>query len=80
MRRVVEAALTFAAEVETTYLASSRLLSQHTRYYVREMRIKAYAQLLESYRSVTMASLCTAFGVNEPWLDADLCVAARQRL
>lgn len=48
-------------------------MSQHTSYYVREMRIKAYAQLLESYRSVTMASLCTAFGVNEAWLDADLC-------
>lgn len=41
----------------------------HTRYYVREMRIKAYAQLLESYRSVTMKSLGAAFGVGEEWLD-----------
>ena len=60
------------AEVETVYLTPSRLLSVHTRYYVREMRIKAYAQLLESYRSVTMSSLCSAFGVHEEWLDADL--------
>jgi hypothetical protein len=31
----------------------SRLLSIHAKYYTRELRIKAYAQLLESYRSVT---------------------------
>ena len=42
----------------------------HSRYYTREMRIKAYAQLLESYRSVTMANLCSAFGVSEEFIDA----------
>jgi len=60
------------AEVEQTYLTPSRWLSRHTRFYVREMRIKAYAQLLESYRSVTLTNLCNAFGVNETWLDVDL--------
>lgn len=59
-----------AAVVEETHFTPSRLLSTHTRYYVREMRIKAYAQLLESYRSVTMASLCAAFGVSETFMDA----------
>ncbi|KAK4051251.1 proteasome regulatory particle subunit [Microbotryomycetes sp. JL201] len=60
------------ARVEETHLLSSRLLSPHARYYVREMRIKAYAQLLESYSSVTLSSLCQAFGVSEAFMDADL--------
>ncbi|KAM0748303.1 proteasome 26S subunit [Meredithblackwellia eburnea MCA 4105] len=60
------------AEVEEHHLIPSRLLSVHSRYYVREMRIKAYAQLLESYRSVTMGNLCAAFGVSESFIDADL--------
>lgn len=58
------------ADVEQHHLVTDRFLAVHTRYYVREMRIKAYAQLLESYRSVTMNSLCTAFGVEETFLDA----------
>ncbi|KAL8286307.1 hypothetical protein RQP46_004795 [Phenoliferia psychrophenolica] len=60
------------AQIEEHHLLPSRLLSVHARYYVREMRIKAYAQLLESYRSVTMANLCAAFGVSEEFMDADL--------
>nr|XP_053654858.1 26S proteasome non-ATPase regulatory subunit 6-like [Cherax quadricarinatus] len=34
-------------------LRHDRLLAPHYRYYVREMRILAYTQLLESYRSLT---------------------------
>ncbi|GAA5859943.1 hypothetical protein JCM1840_001807 [Sporobolomyces johnsonii] len=60
------------ATVETAHLLPSRLLAVHARYYVRELRIKAYAQLLESYRSVTLESLAAAFGVSKEWLDADL--------
>ncbi|KAI5476138.1 26S proteasome regulatory subunit N7 [Pseudohyphozyma bogoriensis] len=60
------------ATVEEHHLLPSRLLSVHARYYVREMRIKAYGQLLESYRSVTMKNLCDAFGVGEEFMDADL--------
>ncbi|KAI6018414.1 26S proteasome subunit RPN7-domain-containing protein [Pisolithus marmoratus] len=52
------------ATLEQTYLLPSRLLFAHTRYYVREMRILAYPQLLESYRSVTLESLGGAFGVS----------------
>lgn len=58
------------ATIETHHLLPSRLLSVHTRYYVRELRIKAYAQLLESYRSVTMKNFCAAFGVSEEFMDA----------
>ena len=57
------------AEVEKHHLIPSRILEKHARYYVREMRIKAYAQLLESYRSVTLKSLADAFGVGESFLE-----------
>lgn len=39
------------------------------RHYVREMRIVAYAQLLESYRSLTITSMAQAFGVTEDYID-----------
>jgi len=60
------------ATLEQTYLLPSRLLSPHTRYYVREMRILAYAQLLESYRSLTLESLSGAFGVSVDFVDNEL--------
>ena len=58
------------AEIEKLYLLPNLWLNQHTKFYIKEMRIKAYTQLLESYRSVTMKNLCNSFGVNEDWLDA----------
>ncbi|KZV97949.1 hypothetical protein EXIGLDRAFT_713376 [Exidia glandulosa HHB12029] len=45
------------ATLEQKFLMPSRLLRAHARYYVREMRILAYAQLLESYRSLTLESM-----------------------
>ncbi|PHZ08256.1 PCI-domain-containing protein [Rhizopus microsporus ATCC 52813] len=60
------------AKVEEAHLRSSRYLLPHMRYYTREMRILAYAQLLESYRSLTVASMAQAFGVSEDYIDRDL--------
>ena len=57
------------ATLEQTHLIPSRLLSPHARFYTREMRILAYTQLLESYRSLTLDSLCSAFGVERGWAD-----------
>ena len=57
------------ATLEQTHLLPSRILSPHARYYVREMRILAYAQLLESYRSLTLESLSQAFGVGVEFVD-----------
>lgn len=57
------------ATLEQTHLLPSRILSPHARYYVREMRILAYAQLLESYRSLTLESLAQAFGVGVDFVD-----------
>ena len=36
------------------------------------MRIRAYTQLLESYRSLTLDALATAFGVSLEFVDAEL--------
>lgn len=47
----------------------SWVLFPHYRYYVREMRIRGYAQLLESYRSLTMQSMAHSFGVSEEFID-----------
>lgn len=57
------------AKLETSYLFPSRILNAHARHYVREMRILAYAQLLESYRSLTLESMSTAFGVSIEFID-----------
>jgi 26S proteasome regulatory subunit N7 len=60
------------ADVEQNYLLPNPILAPHARFYVREMRIKAYTQLLESYRSLTMERMCRSFGVSEAFMDADL--------
>jgi len=44
----------------------------HYRYYVREMRIMAYTQLLESYRSLTLEYMADAFGVTMEYIDQEL--------
>jgi len=53
-------------------LHNDRLLSRHKTYYIREMRIIAYAQLLESYRSLTLQYMANAFGVSEAFIDKEL--------
>ncbi|MBW0507000.1 hypothetical protein O181_046715 [Austropuccinia psidii MF-1] len=60
------------AQVEQMYLLPSRWLSIHARFYVREMRIKAYSQFLESYRSVSIQSMAQAFGVSKEYIDNEL--------
>lgn len=45
------------------------LFAPHYRYYVREMRIHAYSQLLESYRSLTLGYMADAFGVCVEFID-----------
>ncbi len=47
-------------------------LRPHLRYYLREIRVVVYAQFLESYKSVTMASMAAAFGVSLEFLDKEL--------
>ncbi|XP_018323910.1 26S proteasome non-ATPase regulatory subunit 6 [Agrilus planipennis] len=59
------------AEVERNF-RKDYLLNPHYRYYVREMRILAYSQLLESYRSLTLQYMAEAFGVSTDFIDEEL--------
>ena len=51
---------------------SQFLHHQHYRFYVREMRVLAYAQLLQSYRSLTLTYMAKAFGVTPDFIDKEL--------
>lgn len=54
------------------HLRRDYLTHPHYRYYVREMRILAYSQLLESYRSLTLQYMAEAFGVSVEYVDSEL--------
>lgn len=54
------------------FLRDDYLVNPHYRYYVREMRILAYTQLLESYRSLTLQYMADAFGVDIEYIDQEL--------
>jgi len=47
-------------------------LEEHVYYFAREMRIRAYKQFLQSYRSVQIQSMANAFGVTVQYLDKEL--------
>lgn len=51
---------------------TDRFMGRHIVYFVREMRVLAYTQFLESYKSVTVGSMAEAFGVTAPFLDREL--------
>lgn len=57
------------AEVEERFLSRDRILSEHKPWFVREMRRRAYTQLLESYRVVSLQNMADQFGVSVDWLD-----------
>jgi len=54
------------------YMLTDRILAPHARFYAREMRILAYSQLLESYRSLTLDYMAKAFGVTPQFIDKEL--------
>ena len=58
----------FLGEVEGI-LKRDRYLCAHSAYYVREMRVLAYTQLLESYRSLTLQYMANAFDVSIEFID-----------
>lgn len=41
----------------------------HKKYFIKEMRIVAYSQFLESYKTVTIKSMAQAFGVSAEFID-----------
>lgn len=48
-------------------------LRAHASYFMREFRCKTYAQLLESYKSLSLKFMARSFNVSEDFLDEDLC-------
>ncbi|CAN0104079.1 unnamed protein product [Ascophyllum nodosum] len=53
-------------------LKEDRYFATHSTYLVRELRILAYTQFLDAYKSVVMATMAAAFGVGEAFLDREL--------
>jgi 26S proteasome regulatory subunit N7 len=47
-------------------------LKEHVSYYGKQMRLVAYRQYLESFKSVTIENMAKAFGVTVPFLDGEL--------
>ena len=65
-----------AAAVLDHTASQDRFLAAHTRWLLRELRLVAYAQFLQPYRSVTLASMSTAFGVSTALLDQYVCLSS----
>ena len=57
------------AAVEEQFLSQDRYLHEHRGWFVREMRLRAYQQLLQSYRVVGLGSMAKDFGVSIDFLD-----------
>ncbi|TPX10243.1 uncharacterized protein E0L32_001440 [Thyridium curvatum] len=60
------------ALVEEQFLTQDRYLHEHKNWFIREMRLRAYQQLLQSYRVVGLESMANDFGVTVDFLDRDL--------
>jgi len=60
------------AAVEDQFLSQDRYLYEHRAWLVREMRLRGYQQLLQSYRVVGLNSMANDFGVTVDFLDKDL--------
>jgi 26S proteasome regulatory subunit N7 len=50
-------------------LVEDRFLQPHASFWMRELHVLAYKQYLDSYQSVQLAAMASAFGVSERFLD-----------
>jgi 26S proteasome regulatory subunit N7 len=64
--------------VEENFLTQDRYLYEHRQWYVREMRLRGYQQLLQSYRVVGLQSMANDFGVTVDFLDKYVTSAMSQ--
>lgn len=62
----------FLLETYENVLLPCKYLNAHSDFFVREMRRKVYAQLLDSYKTLSLRSMAGAFGVSVEFLDNDL--------
>lgn len=63
----------YLLETNEKLLMPNKYLAQHSKYFARELRCQAYAQLLESYKSLSLKSMALSFNISEEFLDNDLC-------
>lgn len=68
------------ASVEERFLTQDRYLHEHKGWFIREMRLRAYQQLLQSYRVVGLESMASDFGVTVDFLDRYVPRCAHCRL
>lgn len=57
------------AQVLEDHIALDLAVHRHARYWAREMRVRAYAQFLESYKTVNLSSMASLFSVTAEFLD-----------
>ncbi|KAL1124208.1 hypothetical protein AAG570_001978 [Ranatra chinensis] len=68
------------ARVETE-MKRDPLLHPHYRHYVQEMRLRAYKQILQAYRSLSLDYMATSFGVTWQFIEREVAkLAAAGRL
>merc|ERR1712176_30727 len=53
-------------------LVADRFLEPHSGYFMRELHVLGYKQFLDSYKSVTLDSMASSFGVSVSFLDIQL--------
>ena len=53
-------------------LKADKYLCEHVNYFSKEMRLVAYRQYLEAFKSVTVENMAQAFGVSGEFLDTEL--------
>ena len=53
-------------------IKADKYLNTHANYFIKEMRLVAYRQYLESFKSVTIDNMARAFGVTPDFIDREL--------
>lgn len=56
----------------TPLLKRDKFMAPHVKYCLRELRVIAYSQFLQSYRTATLQSIATAFGVSVEFIEVEL--------
>ncbi|XP_014248171.1 26S proteasome non-ATPase regulatory subunit 6 isoform X2 [Cimex lectularius] len=68
------------AEIES-WMKRDPLLHPHYRHYVQEMRLRAYKQILQAYRSLSLDYMAQSFGVTPEFIEKEVAkFAASGRL
>lgn len=55
-----------------TQICTDPVFHPHYHHYVREMRVKAYVQLLRAYRSLSLKNIADTFGVTREFIEDEI--------